>query len=225
GQGITPDFLPHVFERFRQADATITRTHGGLGLGLAIARHLVELQGGSIGVESAGADRGTTFFVRLPCEAGVEPPSVARPSSRLSHGREPAPLTALAGLTLLVVEDEEDSRTLLETLLESHGAVVMTATTASEGLAILRARRPDILVSDIGMMGTSGYDLIRHVRELDPAEGGTTPAIALTAYARQEDRTRALESGFDQHVSKPIAVAELVAALVSLGRRLGPARA
>ncbi|MFP2924516.1 ATP-binding protein [Pyxidicoccus sp. 3LG] len=223
GQGIPPDFLPHVFERFRQADAGTTRKHGGLGLGLSIVRHLVEMHGGSVHVSSEGVGRGSTFLVRLPRvppareeEAPRHVADTTAPESAYTRGTE------LGGLSILVVDDEEDARELLCALLEDRGASVLLASSAREGLEVLRDRRPDLLLSDIGMPGEDGYALIRQVRALVPEEGGHTPAVALTAFARPEDRTRALLEGYQAHCSKPVSSRELLAALASLAGRAGP---
>jgi signal transduction histidine kinase/CheY-like chemotaxis protein len=218
GQGISAEFLPHVFDRFRQADASTARRHGGLGLGLAIVRQLVELHGGSVRAESAGRDQGATFTVELPVspvaheEVAVElgPPGPVRAPA----AEEPA--ASLAGSRLLVVDDEADTRELLARVFRDRGAEVRVAGSAAEGLAALGEFRPAVLVSDIGMPGTDGYELIRHVRELGDAAGGATPAIALTAFARSEDRTRALRAGYQLHLAKPVSTAELIAAVDSL---------
>ena len=222
GKGIPPDFLAYVFERFTQGDAGITRAHAGLGLGLAISRHLAELHGGTIRVESPGLGHGSTFTVRLPVaplRAPLPPPLRADGPSE-SPGPTFNPGAELAGVSILLVDDEPDTRDLLQAVLEGAEAVVTTASSAAEGLAALRASPPDVLVSDIGMPGETGYDLIRQVRALSPAEGGRTPAIALTAYARAEDRTRALTTGFDHYLAKPVQRIELLAVIANLLRRI-----
>jgi PAS domain S-box-containing protein len=223
GEGIEPAFLPHVFDRFRQADATTTRRHGGLGLGLAIAKQVVELHGGTIGATSPGKGRGATFSVALPLSA-VQPESEPPPERR-HPATETLPVMSeidvrLAGVRVLVVDDEPDARTLLRQLFEEHDAVVSTAASVAEAIAALQALRPDVLVSDIGMPDADGYTLIRRVRALPPEQGGRTPAIALTAYARAEDRVRAIAAGFQHHLSKPIEPAELlvIAASLTAGR-------
>ncbi|ATB28042.1 PAS domain-containing protein [Melittangium boletus] len=210
GPGIPEDFLPHLFERFRQLDGGTTRQHGGLGLGLAIVRHLVELHGGTVGATSGPPGGGATFTVRLPLAlpraTAPEPP---RP--------EPPPRSSeLAGRRILVVDDEEDGREMLKLVLEDHGAHVITAASATEGLRLLGTERPELLVSDIGLPGEDGYALISRVRALPASEGGQIAAVALTAYARGEDRTRALSAGFDMHVSKPIHPDELLSVLANL---------
>jgi signal transduction histidine kinase/DNA-binding response OmpR family regulator len=222
GQGIGTDFLPHVFERFRQADASMTRAHGGLGLGLAIVRHLVELHGGTIRVESAGAGKGATFIVRLPVSAPlVEPTSKPQdvllpPEPELAQVRPPS----LAGTKVLIVDDEPDMLGFLQMALEHRGAMVTTASSPREAIAALRASPPDVLISDVGMPGETGYDLVRWVRELPAAEGGLTPAIALTAYTGAEDRMRALTTGFDYHMGKPFEPDELFAVIANLAKRI-----
>ena len=230
GEGIRPDFLPHVFERFRQADASTTRKHGGLGLGLSIVKSLVELHGGTIRARSAGVGKGSTFCIELPLmvvHPGAEPepprehPRTLGPGSTAGAGsaRPPADHPSLTGLTVLAVDDEPDARTLLKRVLEDCGARVFVAASARDGLAIVRRARPDMIVSDIGMPGEDGYDFIRQVRALPPDEGGRTPAAALTAFARAEDRTRALRAGYQTHVAKPVEPTELTAVVASLATR------
>lgn len=216
GIGIEPEFLPYVFERFKQANPTTTRTHGGLGLGLAIVRHLVELHGGTVRVESAGAKRGSAFKVRLPLAAVKHLTALEADAASAAPGAEEAP--SLAGLRVLVVDDEEDARTLLAEVLRSHDAEVVTASSADDALRQIQASPPDVLVSDIGMPGEDGYSLIRRVRALT---GRMIPAAALTAFARREDRTRAMMAGFQAHVAKPIEPGELVIVVASLAGRTG----
>jgi PAS domain S-box-containing protein len=216
GQGIAPTFLPHVFEPFRQAEGTSTRNHGGLGLGLSIVKYLVELHGGTITASSDGAGLGATFAARFPV-AHVRP-DVAANASRRGDVVTSADLDCppeLVGLRVLVVDDEPDMRELLCAILERCGVHVETAGSAAAAMAALEKGRPDVLLSDIGMPDEDGYSLLRRVREL-PDALGRTPAIALTAYARSEDRTRALVAGFKAHVPKPIDPRELVAVLVSI---------
>jgi PAS domain S-box-containing protein len=224
GQGIAPEFLPHVFDRFRQADGGSTRMFGGLGLGLAIVRHIVELHGGSVSAESPGEGLGATFTVRLPLTLARR--EVAGPE-RVSTNDVPAsrPLDAvdrIDGVRLLVVDDEEDTRELLRHVLSEFGGEVRTAGSSSEALALLDGSgggwRPDAILSDIGMPGEDGYALIRAVRSHAEASIRNLPAIALTAYARPEDRLRALASGFEQHLPKPIEPAELIVVIKSLTR-------
>ena len=216
GAGIEPEFLPYVFERFRQADGSITRSQGGLGLGLAICRSLVELHGGTITADSEGRNRGATFTVRLPI-APLRPnlyPSATDPVSVVPP--PPDCPASLEGLRVLVVDDEVDTRELLVALIEGCKAIVKVAASAAEALEMLRRDPPDVLVSDVGMPGEDGLTFIRKVRALTPAEGGRVPAIALTAYASTNDRTRALVAGFNQFVSKPIENQELLVVIANV---------
>ncbi|MBY0232241.1 MAG: response regulator [Gemmataceae bacterium] len=202
GSGIDPDLLPHVFERFRQGDSSTTRQHGGLGLGLAIVRHLVELHGGTVSAESDGEGRGAAFRVLLPV-AAVAPAQAEAP---------PVPLGEIRGLRVLVVDDEADAREMVSFVLAGAGAEVRTCAGAEEALACLDGFAPDVLVSDIGMPGQDGYALLRQVRE----RGSLVPAVALTAFARAEDRMRALAAGFQMHAAKPIDPAALAHAVRAL---------
>jgi PAS domain S-box-containing protein len=218
GQGIAPEFLPFVFDRFRQADGTATRAHGGLGLGLSIVRHLVELHGGTVHVDSQGEGHGATFTVKLPLltvyqrEGGQEH---VHPAARDIHSSFDC-AERLDGLKVLVVDDEADTRELLRVVLGRCGAEVTTAGSAEEALDLLKVNRPDVLVSDIGMPGTDGYELIRQVRALSLEGGGKIPAVALTAYARAEDRLQVLRAGYQMHVAKPVELSELVAIVANL---------
>jgi signal transduction histidine kinase/ActR/RegA family two-component response regulator len=217
GQGIDAAFLPKIFERFRQADATTTRKHGGLGLGLAIVRHLVELHGGTVHVASDGEGRGATFSVTLPI-ASARSSSSERPPA-LRFGAAPTEFQCaqqLEGVTVLVVDDEPDAREMLGEMLGACHAKVVTASSVAEALRLVPEVRPDVVVSDIGMPDEDGYVLIRKLRALPEGAGGRIPAIALTAYARFEDRTKALVAGFNMHVPKPVEPAELLAVLASL---------
>jgi CheY-like chemotaxis protein len=220
GKGISPDFLPYVFERFRQADSSITRAYGGLGLGLAIVRHLTELHGGTVQVSSPGEGQGSTFTVRLPLLSTHSQPALilSQPDSEdLPLDRTPR----LDHLRVLVVDDEADVRELVSTILQESGAEVRAVTSAAEALAALEPFQPHVLVSDIGMPGEDGYALMRQVRSRDVAQGGRVPAIALTAYAREDDRRRALLVGFQTHISKPVNPADLVVLAASLAGRTG----
>ena len=221
GQGISPDFLPYVFERFRQADMKTTRIHGGLGLGLAIVRQLVELHGGTVEVASEGEGKGATFLVKLPVLPVYQNIS---PSDFMSQEKEKNSeeewADELAGLKVLVVDDEPDTCELLRSLLSKCGAEVTAANSAEEAFRLFKLAHPDVMVSDIGMPREDGYELMRKVRALPPDKGGNVPAVALTAYARAEDRLRALRAGYQMHVSKPVELAELVAIVASLGNRL-----
>jgi signal transduction histidine kinase len=202
GRGITGEFLPHVFDRFRQADAGITRAYGGLGLGLAIVRHLVELHGGSVRADSEGADRGATFTVMLPVRAqpGDSGEFLDEPTL---HDAPPS----LTGVRVLLVEDEPDTRELLQVVLKQSGADVRVASCAPEALEVLGGWEPNVMVSDIGLPGVNGYELIRRVREHGRAG---PPAVALTAYAGDDDNQRALDAGYQLHVAKPIDPDELI---------------
>jgi two-component system, chemotaxis family, CheB/CheR fusion protein len=218
GQGISPEFLPHVFERFSQADGGSARKHPGLGLGLAIVRHLVELHGGEVTAASEGEGRGATFTVRLPVP--LFSPFRVTPREPGGDGRETSldrtPPSSLEGLRILLVEDDADSRDALKTLLEQLGGRVAATASAAEALASLRALRPHVLVSDIGMPEQDGYELIRRVRTLAASEGGDVPALALSAYASKQDRARALAAGFQQHLAKPVLPSDLVARILDL---------
>jgi CheY-like chemotaxis protein len=223
GAGITPEFLPLVFDRFRQADQRKTRQHGGLGLGLSIVRHLVELHGGNVRAESAGEGQGSTFTVLLP----VSPVYQVSVEGERVHpaARDTLPTYECAerldGLRILVVDDEPDTRELLKAGLGQCGADVSVVASAAEAYAVLQDGVTDLLISDIGMPGEDGYELIRRVRQLPAESGGKVPAIALTAYARVEDRMQALRAGYQMHVPKPIELAELVAVATSLVQRGG----
>jgi signal transduction histidine kinase/ActR/RegA family two-component response regulator len=219
GVGIAREFLPHVFDRFRQADASHTRSHGGLGLGLSIVKQLVELHGGSVSATSPGLDKGASFSVVLPLAARGSDELEDEPAS--IHGGLGPPIADLdlRGLKVLLVDDEADTRDLVRQLLADGHAQVHTAASAAEALALLPALRPDLLLSDIGMPGCDGYQLIREVRRLPPQQGGRTPAIALTAFARPDDRARALLAGYQAHLTKPIDSYELLAAVAGLAER------
>ncbi|HEY0375733.1 MAG TPA: ATP-binding protein [Pyrinomonadaceae bacterium] len=222
GPGIAPEFLPYVFDRFRQADGSTTRMHGGLGLGLAIVRHLVELHGGTVQAESAGAGHGAAFTVNLPLSPKAQAPSVAEPatSAQTSASKsEEDGGPSLQGLSVLVVDDETDTLDYVAAALRERGAEVTAASSAAEAMTALERLRPDVLVADIAMPGEDGYALIKRVRALDPAHGGNVPAAALTAYASSEDRRRVLLSGFQIHLPKPVEPAELAAVVASLAGR------
>lgn len=221
GVGIRPEFLPHVFERFRQADQKTTRHHGGLGLGLAIVRHLVELHGGTAQADSPGEGQGATFVVHLPIVPVYQKDNLAQrvhPAARDTLPSYDCP-ERLDGLRVLVVDDEADARELFKIGIGQCGAEVITASSAQEALKAIEDERPGLLISDIGMPGEDGYELIKKVRALPVERGGKIPAIALTAYARMEDRLRALRAGYQMHISKPVELAELVAVMASLLQR------
>jgi PAS domain S-box-containing protein len=220
GIGIRPDFLPYVFERFRQAEAGTTRKTGGLGLGLAIVRHIVEMHGGTVEADSAGEGEGSTFRVLLPLMI-VHPAAMTSPREHPRTERL-APLTDLndlSGIRVLAVDDEADARALLQLVLEMAGAEVTTASSAPSALEQIDATRPDALIVDIGMPGMDGFELISRIRALPDPAVRDVPAAALTAFARSEDRTKALRSGFEMHLSKPVDPGELVASVATLVRR------
>jgi PAS domain S-box-containing protein len=229
GEGIAPEFLPYVFDRFQQADGTSTRKHSGLGLGLAIARHLVESHGGTIQAHSAGLGEGASFTVRLPLVAvRANGPSAITHRENVPQ-EEPVMIVdplILSGLRILAVDDELDTREMVKAVLEQYGADVTTAASVREVFEVLVGFQPDVLVCDIGMPEEDGYSLIQKVRRLKPEEGGNTPAIALTGYVRVEERMRALEVGYQMFVPKPIEADELVLMVANLvGRTNGDLKA
>jgi CheY-like chemotaxis protein len=215
GPGIAPDFLPHVFERFRQADGSTTRTHGGLGLGLAIVRHLVELHGGLIGAENATSVSGAIFTVKLPlptAELALPPQPPETRFDDMVVDRD------LRGVRILVVEDDRDALDLIAIDLAEHGAKVRGVDSATEALALLKSEQFDLLISDIGLADTDGYNLIKQVRNEETDDH--LPAIALTAYARAQDRIRAIAAGYNTHVAKPVEIRELVTVVKCLTGRI-----
>lgn len=220
GCGVEPEFLPHLFERFTQADSSLTRRQAGVGLGLAIVRHLAELHGGSVSAESPGRDQGATFVVALPVRAVSEPPTETE-GARQDGQVAAAPLepTILRGIRVVVVDDESDARELVEAVLVEYGATVRAASSAREAFDVVRDWRPDVLLADIGMPDEDGYSLMQRVCRLSAAEGRSTPAAALTAYAQDGDRERALSSGFRSHIAKPVSAERLVAAVAELAGR------
>jgi CheY-like chemotaxis protein len=217
GVGIKPEFLAFVFDRFRQADSSTTRRHGGLGLGLSIVKHLVELHGGSVRVKSPGEGLGATFVVALPISV-LRTEEAPRPAERAAFSDvdvSTLELPDLAGVRAVVVDDQDDARVLICRLITEHGGHCTLAASAGEALEILKREDVNILISDIGMPDVDGYELIRQVRALDSARG-KLPAIALTAYARADDRQRALLAGYQMHVAKPVEPRELIAGIASL---------
>jgi PAS domain S-box-containing protein len=220
GKGIDSGLLPFVFERFRQGDGSTTREYGGLGLGLAIVRHLVELHGGVVNAYSEGAGRGSEFIVQLPTLISTRPESGEEWVHPSAGGNLSGRIPSLTGLRILVVDDEPDAREIVAAILAEGGAEIATASSARQALELIEQWKPDLLISDIGMPTESGYDLIRKVRALAPGKGGQIPAIALTAYARTEDRLKILSAGFQMHVPKPIEPIELATVVASLSKRL-----
>lgn len=222
GQGIPPSFLPHVFESFRQLDSSASRPYGGLGIGLSIAKHLVELHGGSITARSEGAGRGACFMVRLPVSSMVSTTfGVSKPATQSSTASGALP-TGLGSIRVLVVDDEPDARELVAYVLESCGMEVRLAGSAAEALGVLTTFTPSVIVSDIGMPDEDGYVLIRQIRTLSAVDKKNIPVIALTAFARNEDRTKALVEGFNMHMAKPVEPTALVTAVSDLARGAAP---
>jgi CheY-like chemotaxis protein len=219
GPGIDPKFLPHVFERFRQADGSTTRTHGGLGLGLAIVRHLIELHGGTIAVENREDAGGAIFTLRLPLPSGeLRSEMLAGADSAFRESQLES--ATLEGLRILVVDDEVDTMDLIAAELAQRGAKVTGVTSAEEALKALELIEFDLLISDIGMPKVDGYDLIRQIRKQEEGKHQRIPAVALTAYARVQDRMQAIMAGFSTHIAKPVEANELVTVLASLAGRM-----
>ena len=218
GEGISAEFLPYVFDRFRQAEGSISRKQGGLGLGLAVVRHLVEIHGGNVRANSDGLDKGSTFQVELPMAQERRDPARAEErrqeiERRRSLGGE---RVSLEGIHVLLVEDDEDSRKLLSVMLKQHGAEVTPASSAADAYRLFNEKLPDVLISDIGMPEQDGYELMRRIRELPVEKGGLIPALALTGYATRKDRDLSLSVGYHRHLAKPVEQGELVAAIASL---------
>jgi len=212
GQGIPTEFLPHVFDRFRQQDSSTTRKHGGLGLGLAIVRHLVELHGGTVTAESDGVGQGATFIVRLQAIVKGDGALLARPTGKLID-----PKAVLSGLKILVVDDHEDGREILAEMLSMCDAEVKVAASANEAIATIGEWRPQVIVSDISMPDVDGYAFMRQVRKIDTHRD--IPAIAVTAHALAEDRERALAAGFQNHLAKPVQLDELALSIATITGR------
>jgi CheY-like chemotaxis protein len=219
GEGIDPLFLPYVFDRFRQADSSSRRRHGGVGLGLSLVRHLVEMHGGTVHAESPGLGQGATFTVRLPVTQALPAPAAAPQAP----ARE-VPLL-LAGRKVLLVDDEPDGREGLALYLRHRGAAVVCAGSAREALATIERDRPDVIIADIAIPGEDGFRLMERVRALPPDQGGSVPAVAMTGYSRDEDRNAALEAGFDAFTVKPVDPSDLAGLLARLSLRGGEAAA
>ena len=213
GQGIKPEFLPYVFDRFRQEDGSISRRHGGLGLGLAIVRHLVELHGGTVSASSDGEGKGATFTLRVPIR-----PNASTTQNPASQPIVPSGAAPLGGVHVLLVDDDPSAREVIAQILETLGARVSLAATGSAALTLLFERKPHVMVADLGMPEMDGFALIEQVRALDPNLGGRIPAVAVTAYATMQDRLRALHAGYQNHIAKPVEAEELVAVIASLTR-------
>jgi CheY-like chemotaxis protein len=225
GKGIKQEFLPHVFERFSQADSSTTRTHGGLGLGLAIVRHLTELHGGTVTADSAGVGLGATFTLTLPVailrethRAGEQPLHRSRDTEGEAAGAQ-----ELGGVRVLAVDDDTEACELVRIALQQSGAEVKVCSTVRDALKTFMEWRPDVLLSDIGIPGEDGYELIRQVRALPHKEGGSIPAAALTAYASSQDRLKVLRAGFQSHIVKPVEPTELTAVVAILSGKRGTA--
>ena len=212
GKGIRRSFLPYLFQAFRQEDVSITRQHGGLGLGLSIVKYLVDAHGGTVAANSPGEGQGSTFTVQLPL-LQQEQSILRSPPSSSSRNLD------LTGIKVLAVDDSEDTRELLAVVLAQYGVEVVIVASGPEALAHLPTFQPDVLVCDIGMPSMDGYDLMQQIRSLPDDQGGNVPAIAVTAFARKEDRQQALEYGFQQHISKPIEPEQLVNAIAQLAMR------
>jgi signal transduction histidine kinase len=220
GQGIKPQFLPYVFDPFRQADPSTTRRHGGLGLGLAVVSHLVELHGGEVRAESAGEGLGATFSIRIPRASGS--PGEDETWGGAPNGAAAEVLAGLEGVRLLIVEDEPDTREAVARFLQDYGAAVVAVSSAGEALDLLYTEAFDVLVSDIGMPGMDGYELIRAVRARETDSGRRLPAVAVTAFAQEEDRLRVLREGYSEYVPKPVNTARLIGVLMELSGKAGP---
>jgi CheY-like chemotaxis protein len=219
GHGINRAFLPHVFERFRQADSSKSRSHGGLGIGLTIVRHLVQLHNGIVTAESEGPNLGATFTVSLPIAAAMKAVPAPLPG--------PSPVVApssIKGVRVLLVDDDADTREMVGEILRRHQATVDIAASARQAMQLVASAKPDVMVSDIAMPGQDGYSLVQELRRLPADQGGRMPAIALTAYAGEDDRRRSMEAGFQAHLLKPVNAGELISAVNRLGRGNGNAQ-
>jgi CheY-like chemotaxis protein len=217
GQGIAREFLPHVFERFRQADPSSRRAQGGLGLGLAIVRHLIELQGGTVTAKSDGVGQGATFTVQLPSVLSAMSQTGETKSPRVREGQNDEPRCDLHNVRVLLIDDERDTREIISRAFRDSGATVAVGASVEQALELFEKLNPDVMISDIGMPGQDGFDLIRQIREFEEKKGpGRVPAIALTAFARDEDRQRTKLAGFQMHVAKPVVPSELIDIVVDL---------
>jgi len=222
GAGIDPNLLPFIFDRFKQGDSSSSREHGGLGLGLAIVRHLVELHGGIVTARSDGLDKGAEFTIHLPILISTTT-AVQGDEARVHPtlgGDSSNALPSLAGLRILVVDDEPEAREIVSAILGEAGAEVATAANARQALDLVIRWKPNVLISDIGMPNEDGYELIRKIRALSPENGGQIPAVALTAFARTQDRLKVLSAGYQMHVPKPVEPVELATVVASLTKRL-----
>jgi CheY-like chemotaxis protein/nitrogen-specific signal transduction histidine kinase len=220
GQGISREFMPYLFDRFRQADSTTTRHHGGLGLGLAIARHLIEIHGGTIKAESAGEGCGATFTIKLPViDAAVKAGAPFTDNRERGVAAASIAPQLLSGVNVLLVDDDSDTLKLMTTALTRRQATVTAVSSAGEAIKAIRQRRPDVLVSDIAMPDEDGYGLIEKVRLLEAGENESIPAVAITAYAKDEDREKALSSGFQIYLAKPVELTELISVVARAARR------
>jgi CheY-like chemotaxis protein len=216
GRGISKEFLPYVFDRFRQADSTTTRQHGGLGLGLAIARHLVEIHGGTINAESRGDGSGATLTIRLPL---IESTAAAKTFAEADQHKLARSPQLLSGLNVLLVDDDSDTLTLMATALKRRQANVTAVSSAGEAIQAITRKRPDVLVSDIAMPDEDGYGLIKKIRALENGVAENIPAVAITAYAKEEDRERALSAGFQIYLAKPVELTELISVVARAAKR------
>ena len=209
-----------MFDRFRQLDSSSQRAHGGLGLGLAIVRHVIELHGGTVGCDSAGVDQGSTFTLRLPIRTSPSTPTAVAMEVRQAGAMRPSSdeMVDLTGIKVLLVDDEPDARELLTEVLQQCGAIVVATHSADEAVRLIPRERPAVLLSDIGLPGEDGYKLISRVRALSPEDGGNLPAAAITAYARSDDARRALAAGYQRHAPKPIQPTTLAALVAGLAQ-------
>jgi CheY-like chemotaxis protein len=228
GPGIDPELLPFIFDRFRQDDSSAARRHGGLGLGLAIARHIVELHGGTLVAANAGGEGGACFTIQLPVPAAHPPQDSAQrvhPEAPAAAGTGASPhADRLRGVRVLVIDDDSDAQSLIRMVIEREGAATRTASSAQQALALLEAEVPDVIISDLGMPEQDGLSMMAAIRRRSPQQGGDVPALALTAFARPEDRRAALQAGYQMYLSKPVDIEELILSIASLAARSRPRR-